>query len=170
MMCAEQECRNVVRLLWSEYIHDKMTQVHILRLYMSSLRDKIDCTNEIDRKQQSLKVQQPLPPRVKEKKNSQSGSTTSTETVERIPIQTNILSVGLRKSIYCESPEYVPVRAARIFKNFKDSSGIYSELPIKRHKGGGLNTIGVPLPLERETMYYHTTTTSVTSGKRKIHH
>ena len=51
-----------------------------------------------------------------------------------------------------------PIRAARIFKNFKDSSGIYSELPTKRHKGGGLNTIEVPLPLEGETLIYHTIT------------
>ena len=51
-----------------------------------------------------------------------------------------------------------PLQAARIFKNFKDSSGIYSELPTKRHKGGGLNTIEVPLPLEGETLKYHTIT------------
>ena len=47
-----------------------------------------------------------------------------------------------------------PVRAARIFKNYKDSSGIYSELPTKRHKGGGLSTIKVPLSLEGETLEY----------------
>ena len=51
-----------------------------------------------------------------------------------------------------------PSRAACIFKNFKDSSGIYSELPTKKHKGGGLNTIEVPLPLEGETLMYHTIT------------
>ena len=42
-----------------------MTQVNILRLYISSFRNKIDCTNQIEKKQQSLKVQQPLPPTVK---------------------------------------------------------------------------------------------------------
>ena len=51
-----------------------------------------------------------------------------------------------------------PLQAARIFKNFKDSSRIYSELPTKRHKGGGLNTNEVPLPLEGETLQYHTIT------------
>ena len=65
MMCAEQECRNDARLPWSKVIHEKMTQVHTLRLDMSSLRNKIDCKNQIEKKQQLLKVQQPLPPTVK---------------------------------------------------------------------------------------------------------
>ena len=43
-----------------------MTQINILRMYMSSLRNKIKCTNQIEKKQQSLKVKQPLPPTVKE--------------------------------------------------------------------------------------------------------
>ena len=51
-----------------------------------------------------------------------------------------------------------PLRAARILKNFKDSSGIYSEIPTKQHKGGGLNTIKVPLPLKGEILNYHTIT------------
>ena len=37
MKCAEKECRNDVRLPWSEEIHETMTRVNILRLYMSSL-------------------------------------------------------------------------------------------------------------------------------------
>ena len=37
MVCAEEECRNDVRLPWSEEIHETMTRVNILRLYMSSL-------------------------------------------------------------------------------------------------------------------------------------
>ena len=56
-------------------------------------------------------------------------------------------------------------RAARIFKNFKESSEIYSELPSKRYKGGGLNTIEVPLPLEGETLQYYTITDPPTIKK-----
>ena len=66
MLCAEQECRNDVRLPWSEEIHEKMTQVNILRLYMSSLRNKVDCTDQIKKKQQTLKVKQDLPTTIKE--------------------------------------------------------------------------------------------------------
>ena len=66
MKCAEQESRNDACLPWSPEIHKKMTQVNILRLYMSSLRNKIDCTDQIEKKQRSLRVQQLLPPTVKE--------------------------------------------------------------------------------------------------------
>ena len=55
-------------------------------------------------------------------------------------------------------PNMCPERAAQIFKNFKDSSRIYSKLPTKRHKGGGLTNIKVPVPLEGETLTYHTIT------------
>ena len=48
------------------FTRTKMIQVNILRLYMSSLQNKIDCTDQIKKKQQSLKVQQPLPRTVKE--------------------------------------------------------------------------------------------------------
>ena len=51
-----------------------------------------------------------------------------------------------------------PLRAPHIFKNFKDSSRIYSELPTTQHKGDGLNTIEVPIPLEGENLQYHTIT------------
>ena len=55
-------------------------------------------------------------------------------------------------------PNMCPVRAAIIFKNFKASSGIYSELPTKRHKGDGLSTIKVLIPMEGETLEYQTVT------------
>ena len=66
MQCAKQVCRNDARLPWNEEIHETMTQVHILRLYMSSLRNKIDCNAQIEKKQLSLKLPLPLPPTEKE--------------------------------------------------------------------------------------------------------
>ena len=51
-----------------------------------------------------------------------------------------------------------PVRAARIFKDFKDSSDIYSELPTKQYTDDGLSTIKVPLPMEGEILQYQTLT------------
>ena len=66
MLHAEHECRNDIRLPWSEEIHTIMTQVHILRIHLSSLKNNIDCTKQIHKaqiaaKQKSLKVQQDLP-------------------------------------------------------------------------------------------------------------
>ena len=37
MLHAERECRNDLQLLWSKEIHECMTQVHILRIHLSSL-------------------------------------------------------------------------------------------------------------------------------------
>ena len=57
-----------MRLPLSEEIHEKMTQVNLLRICLFSLRNKIKCTYQIEKKQQSLKVKQLLPLTVKEKK------------------------------------------------------------------------------------------------------
>ena len=56
MLFAERECWHNVRLLSSEEIHEKMTQVNILQLYMSSLRNKVDYTDQIEKKQHTLKI------------------------------------------------------------------------------------------------------------------
>ena len=116
MMCAKQECRNNVRLPWSKDIHEKMTQVNILRLHMSSLQNKVDCTDQIEKKQQTLKVQQTLPPTVKETtetlKAAQGGSKTGTKIVERISIQTNNSIEGSGRSTHCQSAQYVPLASS----------------------------------------------------------
>ena len=43
-----------------------MAQVNILWIYMSSLRNNIDCTNQIEKKEQSLKLKQYLLTKIKE--------------------------------------------------------------------------------------------------------
>ena len=58
-----------------------------------------------------------------------------------------------------------PKRAARIFKNFKESSETFSQLPSKRNKGSGLNTIEVPLPIEGEELQYYAITDPPTIEK-----
>ena len=64
----------------------------------------------------------------------------------------------LEEAYIASRPNMCPERAARTFKYFKDSSGIYSELPTKCHKGEGLTNIKVPVPLEGETLKFHTIT------------
>ena len=151
------------RALACSNVSEKCAFIHWNTCFIASvvfpLCNKINCTDQIEKKQRSLKVQLPLPPTVKETteilkvaqkqvrklwKDFQSKQTTVIEDQEEVYIASR--------------PNMCPLRAARIFKNFKDSSGIYSELPTKRHKGGGLNTIEVPLPLEGETLKYHTIT------------
>ena len=143
-----------------------MTQVNILQLHLSSLRNRIICDNQIEKKQQSLKVPQPTPPTVKESsdllkvlqkqvrklwKEYQSKRTTVLEDQEEAYIASR--------------PDMCPKRAARIFKNFKESSETFSQLPSKKHKGSGLNTIEVPHPLEGEELHYYTITDPPTIEK-----
>ena len=66
MLCAKQKCKNHARLPWSEEIHKKMTQVNIHWLYISSLCNKVDCIDQIEKKEHTLKVNQDLPTTVKE--------------------------------------------------------------------------------------------------------
>ena len=47
MLHAEHECRNDVRLPWSNEIHTLMTQVNILGIHLSSLKNNINCTTQI---------------------------------------------------------------------------------------------------------------------------
>lgn len=66
MLYAEWECWHDIRLPWSKKNLKTMAQVNILWIYMSSLRNNIDCTNQIEKKEQSLKLKQYLLTKIKE--------------------------------------------------------------------------------------------------------
>ena len=53
-------------------------------------------------------------------------------------------------------PNTCPKRAAKIFKNINVASDIFSELPSKKHKGGGLSSIDVPIPRIGPKLEYQT--------------
>ena len=55
-------------------------------------------------------------------------------------------------------PNMCPLRVTIIFKTFKNSSGIYSKLPTKHHKGGGLSTFEIPILMEGDTLKHQTFT------------
>ena len=116
---------------------------------MSSLRNKVDCTDQIEKKQRTLKVKQDIPAIIKD----------TTQLLKMAQKQVRLLWKDYQskrttllkdqKEEYIASrPNMCCLKAARIFKNFKASSGIYSKLPTKRHKGGSLSTIKVPISME----------------------
>ena len=126
MMCTEQECRNDVRLPWSEEIHEKMTQVSILRMYMSSIQSKVDCTNQIEKKQHTLKVKQDLPRKVKETTELLNAAQKQVQHLWKEYQSKRTTMLEYKEEAYIASwPNICHLRAARIFINFKDSSGIY---------------------------------------------
>ena len=113
MLCAEQECRHDARLPWSEEIHEKMTQVNTLQLYISSLKNKVDCTDKVEKKQQTLKVKQDLPKNNKRNNRpTQGGPKTGTKNVEGISIQKNDSIRGLGRGIHSKSPQYVSCKSS----------------------------------------------------------
>ena len=121
----------------SPEIHETMTQVNILRRYLSSLRNRINCADQTEKKQQLLKVPQPLPLTVRETSELLKVVQKQFRKLwkEYQSKQTTVLK-DQEEAYIANRPDMCPIQAARIFKNFKDSSGIYSELPTKRHKGG----------------------------------
>ena len=131
IICVEQECMNDMRLPWSEEIHEKITQVNRLRLYMSSLQNKVDRMDQIEKKQHTLKVKQDLPTTVKKTTELLKAAQKKDKKCGRISIQKTILLEDQGEAYIASRPNMCPLRAARIFKNFKDSNGIYSELPTK---------------------------------------
>ena len=153
MKCAKEECRNATQLPWSPEIHKIVTQVNILILHLSSLRNRINCDDQIEKKQQSLKVPQPVPPTVKESSALLKDLQKQVRKLwKEFQLKRTTVLEDQEEAYVASRPDMCPKRAARIFKNFKESSEIYSELPSKRHKGGDLNTIEVQLPLEGETL------------------
>ena len=78
--------------------------------------------------------------------------------------QTTVLE-NQEEAYIASRPNMCPKQAARIFKNFKESSEMFSHLPSKKHRGSGLNTIEVPLALEGEELQYYTITDPPTIKK-----
>ena len=132
---------------------------------MSSLRNKVDCSTQLEKKQQTLLVQQELPKTIK--------ATTELLNVAQKQVRKLWKDFQSKRSTVLEDqeeayiascPNMCPLRVAHIFKKFKDSSRIYSELPLRRHKGSGLRTIEVPISMERETLQYQTMVGSLLSN------
>ena len=128
MKCAEEECKNASRLPWSPEIHETVTQVNLLRLHLSSLRNRINCDDQIEQKQKSLKVPFPLPLTVKETSDVLKGLQKQVRKLwkEYQSKRTTVLE-DQEEAYIASRPDMCPKRAANIFKKFKESSEIFSE-------------------------------------------
>ena len=147
MLHAESKYLNGLRLLMSKEINEVMIKFNILKIHLSSLRNNIDCSAQIEKKEQLLAKKIPLPLTIKDTvialkkvrrevrtcwKNFRSRRTTLLEDQEEAFIASN--------------PNMDPEKAIKIFNNAKIASNIFSKLPKQKHKGGGLTTIDVPVP------------------------
>ena len=122
---------------------------------MSSLCNNIDCSNQIKKKQQSLKVKQHLPTTRIESTELLKDAQKQVQILwKEYQSKRTILQEDQKEAYVASRPNMNPDRTAKIFRKFKISSAIFSELLSKQHKGGSLNTIEVPIPKEGETPEY----------------
>ena len=61
MLHAKSKCRNGLRLPWSKEINEVMTKFNILKIHLSSLRNNIDCSKQIEKKERLLEKKITLP-------------------------------------------------------------------------------------------------------------
>jgi hypothetical protein len=66
MLEAEEQCRIYHRQPWTKEVNEVMTTANILRIHLSSMKNNIDCTKQIEQKQLLLKNIIRLPPEIKE--------------------------------------------------------------------------------------------------------
>ena len=146
MSHSEHECRNDVRLPWSEVIHKIMTQVHILRIHLSSLC-KVDCKVQIKAKQKSLNVKQHLPDLIKNTIELLKSAHKDVRMIWREYQSRGTTLMQDQEEAYIASiPNMCPKQASRCFKKLQLASAVFSELPAKKHRGGGLSSINIPIP------------------------
>ena len=83
---------------------------------MSSLRNKVDCTYQNEKKQHTLKVKQDLPTTVKETtKLLKVAQKIDTNNMEGISIQKNNIIKESGKGIHCKSTQYVSLKSSYNF-------------------------------------------------------
>ena len=155
MLHAESKCRNGLRLPWSKEIIKVMTKFNILKIHLSSLRNNIDCSKQIEKKERLLAKKITLP-------------LTITDTVialkqarrevricwKEFRSRRTTLLEDQEEAFIAFHPNMDPAKAIKIFNNAKIARNIFSGLPKQKHKGGGLTTIDVPFPRTRLTLEY----------------
>jgi hypothetical protein len=66
MLEAEDQCRIYHRQPWTKEVNEVMTTANILRINLSSLKNNIDCSKQIEQKQNLLKNRTKVPEDIKE--------------------------------------------------------------------------------------------------------
>ncbi|OEU13908.1 hypothetical protein FRACYDRAFT_242262 [Fragilariopsis cylindrus CCMP1102] len=155
MLEAEEQCRIHHREPWSEEVNEVMTTANILRIHLSSLKNNIDCSNQIQQKQLLLKHQIQLPEDIAEASKALSLAQKKRRKLIR-DNRTKTTSIGEEQeaAYVAMNPEMDAKRAAQIFQRARDTKQMMSELPSKMNCPGGLSAVLVPLPKEGIELEY----------------
>ena len=111
-----------------------MTQVHILWIHLSSLRNKIDYEVQIEAKQKSLKVKQQPPDSIKDKTDLLKSAKKDIRIIwKKYQSKRTILMEDQEEAYVASRSNMCPKKAARCFKKLKIASDIFSKLPAKKN-------------------------------------
>jgi hypothetical protein len=149
MLEAEEQCRIHHREPWSNEVNEVMTAANILRIQLSSIRNNLDCTKQIEQKQALFTNKIILPTTVR--------TVTIALRIAQKNCRTLIKERSTKKTTIDEeqeaafvamNPEMGTKRAAQIFQRARDIKQMMSELPSEKNCPGGVSSILVPLPKE----------------------
>ena len=155
MLEAEEQCRIHHREPWTPEVNEVMTTANILRIHLSSLKNNLDCSNQIQQKQLLLKKQIQLPEDIAEATKALSIAQKKRRKLIR-DNRTKTTTIGEEQeaAFVAMNPEMDAKRAAQIFQRARDTKQMMSELPSKMNCPGGISAILVPLPKEGIELEY----------------
>ena len=170
MLEAEDQCRIHHRQPWTKEVNEVMTTANILRISLSSLKNNIDCTKQIDQKQSLLKNKIVIPDDIKE---TTIALRLAQKNCRKIINERRIMKTSIDKeqeaAYVAMNPEIDAKRAAQIFQRAKDTKQMMSELPSKMNCPGGISSILVPLPKEGIELEYLAITDGPTIERLILH-
>ena len=155
MLEAEEQCRIHHRQPWSKEVNEAMTTANVLRIHLSSLRNNIDCSKQIEQKQQLLLRRIVLPETVETTSIALRLAQKNCRTlIKEQRTKKTSMDKEQESAFVAMNPEMGAKRAAQIFKRAKDTKQMMSELPSKMNCPGGISSILVPLPKEGIKLEY----------------
>ena len=155
MLEAENQCRIYHRQAWTPEVNEVMTTANILRIHLSSLRTNIDCSRQIEQKQQLLLNRISLPECIELTSMAlRLAQQKCRKFIQDKRTKTTSMEDEQESAFAAMNPEMGAKRAAQIFKRARDTKQMMSELPSKMHCPGGISSILVPLPKEGLDLEY----------------
>jgi hypothetical protein len=170
MLEAEEQCRIHHREPWSKEVNEVMTTANILRIQLSSIRNNLDCTKQIEQKQALLINKIILPITVETATIAPRKAQKNCRTlIKERSTKKTMIDEEQEAAFVAMNPEMGTKRAAQIFQRARDIKQMMSELPSKKNCPGGVSSILVPLPKEGIKIEYLAITEGPTIKRLILH-
>jgi hypothetical protein len=170
MLEAEDQCRIHHRQPWTKEVNEVMTTANILRINLSSIKNNIDCSKQIEQKQKLLKTRIEIPSEIKEATTAlRLAQKKCRQLIKEQRTKKTSIDEEQEAAFVAMNPEMDAKRAAQIFQRAKDTKQMMSELPSKMNCPGGVSSILVPLPKEGTEIEYMAITDGPTIERLILH-